>query len=153
MRPGLAAGALGPSIVSLNTNKSYSRSPPWAGLGPVRNPVLQHRMAPCFPWFLSFGNLTQNSRAAGARPNLQPIGGSDPNHLGIWCPPSAVCGGVMSPVTKEKNHRNFILRNVCLTAGPSTKLFAWGGEDSGGHVLRETTSRGLCVGPVRNPVL
>jgi len=99
------------------------------------------------------GNRTQNSRAAGARPNLQPIGGSDPNHLGIWCPPSAVCGGVMSPVTKEKNHRNFILRNVCLTAGPSTKLFAWGGEDSGGHVLRETTSRGLCVGPVRNPVL
>jgi len=35
---------------------------------------------------------------------------------------------------------------VCfITAGPSTKLFAWGGgEDSGGHVLRETTSRGLC---------
>ena len=24
------------------------------------------------------------------------------------------------------------------------KLFAWGGEESGGHVLRETTSRGLC---------
>jgi hypothetical protein len=36
---------------------------------------------------------------------------------------------------------------VCLcfiTAGPITKLFAWGGEESGGHVLRETTSRGLC---------
>ena len=34
---------------------------------------------------------------------------------------------------------------VCfITAGPSTKLFAWGGEDSGGHVLRETRSRGLC---------
>ena len=28
----------------------------------------------------------------------------------------------------------------CITAGPITKLFAWGGEDSGGHVLRDTTS-------------
>jgi hypothetical protein len=38
-------------------------------------------------------------------------------------------------------------RCVCvfITAGPSTKLFAWGGGgDMGGHVLRETTSRGLC---------
>jgi len=34
---------------------------------------------------------------------------------------------------------------VCfITAGPITKLFAWGGEESGGHVLRETTSRGRC---------
>jgi hypothetical protein len=33
---------------------------------------------------------------------------------------------------------------VFITAGPSTKLFAWGGRDMGGHVLRETTSRGLC---------
>ncbi len=34
---------------------------------------------------------------------------------------------------------------VCfITAGPITKLFAWGGEESGRHVLRETTSRGLC---------
>ena len=31
-----------------------------------------------------------------------------------------------------------------ITAGPITKLFARGGEESGGHVLRETTSRGLC---------
>ncbi len=31
-----------------------------------------------------------------------------------------------------------------ITAGPSTKLLRGGGEDSGGHVLRETTSRGLC---------
>jgi hypothetical protein len=36
---------------------------------------------------------------------------------------------------------------VSITAGPITKLFAWGEGDSGGHVLRETTSRGLC-GPV-----
>ena len=27
---------------------------------------------------------------------------------------------------------------VLITAGPSTKLFAWGGGDVGGHVLRET---------------
>jgi hypothetical protein len=33
---------------------------------------------------------------------------------------------------------------VFITAGPSTKLFLWGGGDIGGHVLRETTSRGLC---------
>ena len=30
-----------------------------------------------------------------------------------------------------------------ITAGPSTNLFAWGGGDIGGHVLRETTSRDL----------
>ncbi len=30
-----------------------------------------------------------------------------------------------------------------ITAGPSTKLFAWGGGGIGGHVLRETTSRSL----------
>ena len=32
---------------------------------------------------------------------------------------------------------------VFITAAPITKLFALG-EDSGEHVLRETTSRGLC---------
>jgi hypothetical protein len=31
-----------------------------------------------------------------------------------------------------------------ITAGPITKLFAWDEGDSGGRVLRETTSRGLC---------
>jgi hypothetical protein len=32
-----------------------------------------------------------------------------------------------------------------ITAGPSTKLFTCGGGGNmGGHVLRETTSRGLC---------
>jgi hypothetical protein len=30
------------------------------------------------------------------------------------------------------------------TSEPIIKLFAWGEGDSGGHVLRETTSRGLC---------
>jgi len=33
---------------------------------------------------------------------------------------------------------------VLITAVPIRKLFAWGEGDSGGHVLRETTSRGLC---------
>ena len=33
---------------------------------------------------------------------------------------------------------------VFITAGPSTKLFACGGGDVGGHVLQETTSLGLC---------
>ena len=41
-------------------------------------------------------------------------------------------------------------RCVCvfITAGRITKLFTWGEGDSGGHVLRETTSpgRGLCHG-------
>jgi hypothetical protein len=33
---------------------------------------------------------------------------------------------------------------VFITAVPIIKLFAWGEGDSGGHVLRETTSRCLC---------
>jgi hypothetical protein len=35
---------------------------------------------------------------------------------------------------------------VAVTTGyePIIKLFAWGEGDSRGHVLRETTSRGLC---------
>jgi hypothetical protein len=33
---------------------------------------------------------------------------------------------------------------VFITAVPVIKLFAWGEGDSGGHVVRETTSRGLC---------
>jgi hypothetical protein len=32
---------------------------------------------------------------------------------------------------------------VFITAVHITKLFAWGEGESGGHVLRETTSRGL----------
>ncbi len=30
--------------------------------------------------------------------NHQPIGGSDPNHLGIWSPPRAGLGPVRNPV-------------------------------------------------------
>ena len=33
---------------------------------------------------------------------------------------------------------------VFITAVPLIKLFVWGEGDSGGHVLRETTSRDLC---------
>jgi len=33
---------------------------------------------------------------------------------------------------------------VFITAVPNTKLCAWGEEDSGGNVLWDTTSRGLC---------
>ena len=33
---------------------------------------------------------------------------------------------------------------VFITAVPIIKLYAWGEGDSGGHVLRETTIRGLC---------
>ena len=43
-------------------------------MGPVRNPVLEHRVAPCFPWFCSFGKRTQNSRVAGASPSTSPSG-------------------------------------------------------------------------------
>ena len=40
---------------------------------------------------------------------------------------------------------------VFITAVPITKLFAWGDSegDSGGQVLREMTSRGLCSGACR----
>ena len=40
---------------------------------------------------------------------------------------------------------------VFITAVPMTKLFAWGEGDSGGHVLRETTSRGLSA-PITDPL-
>jgi hypothetical protein len=101
--------------------------------GPVRNPVLKHRLAPCFPWFLSFGNRTQNSRVAGARPNHQPIGGSDPNHQGIWSPPRVVLCLLLQ------------YRCVCLLLQDLVQsCWRGGGADMGGHVLRETTSRGLC---------
>ena len=44
---------------------------------------------------------------------------------------------------------------VFITAVPLIKLFAWGEGESGGHVLRETTSRGLCglVSPSRTSEL
>jgi hypothetical protein len=54
-------------------------SPPRAGLGPVRNPVLYHRVAPCFPWFISCGlfseknrNLARAKETVGRPPSLPP---------------------------------------------------------------------------------
>jgi hypothetical protein len=38
-------------------------------------------VCPCFPWFLSFGNRTQNSRVAGVSPTTSPAG------TRIWSPP------------------------------------------------------------------
>jgi len=50
------------------------------------------------------------------------------------------------PTSEDRSLRLCVCVYVCvfITARLSTKLFAWGGGDVGGHVLRETTSRGLC---------
>ncbi len=98
------------------------------------NPVLLHRVSPCFPWFLSFGNRTQNSRVAGARPNHQPIGGSDPNHQGV-------CVYYCSTFDKAVRVRGsdpgpcVFITAVCvfIAAVPLIKLFAWGEGESGRH--------------------
>jgi hypothetical protein len=45
---------------------------------------------------------------------------------------------------KEKKLDDRLCVCVLITAVPNTKPFACGEGDSGGHVLRETTSRGLC---------
>jgi hypothetical protein len=42
---------------------------------------------------------------------------------------------------------------VLITAGPITKLFAWGEGDSGGHVLRETRAEVLCVFITAVPII
>jgi len=47
---------------------------------------------------------------------------------------AAAAGAAPLPQLPPARHRR---RGVCV------KLFAWGEGDSGGHVLRETTSRGL----------
>ena len=48
-------------------------------------------------------------------------------------------------VLYDAGRRESELCDVCvfITAVPITKLFAWGEGDSGGHVAREKTSRGL----------
>ena len=70
----------------------------------VRNPVLEHRvrlfsLVPLV-WEL---NPKLLSRVAGARPDHQPIGGSDPNHQGIWSPPRAARAAKGGPCTVAKN--------------------------------------------------
>jgi hypothetical protein len=58
---------------------------------------------------------------------------------------SAGFGCTLRPALPSAAGSYLVARCVFITAGPSTKLFTWGGGgDSGGHVLRETTSRGLC---------
>jgi hypothetical protein len=54
--------------------------------------------------------------------------------------------GTTFPVKHSTCHNTTVSVGVCvfITAGPSTKLFACVGGEMGGHVLRETTSRGLC---------
>ena len=66
-------------------------------LGPVRNPVLSHRVRLCSLVPLVWES-NPNSRVAGARPNHQADRGSDPNHRGIWSPPMAGLGPVRNPV-------------------------------------------------------
>jgi hypothetical protein len=46
--------------------------------------------------------------------------------------------------TASETGKDLLYVCVFITVGPSTKMCAWGGGDIGGHVLRETTSRGLC---------
>ena len=52
-------------------------------------------------------------------------------------------GGKLEDMCFYERRLDLTCAEVCVfvTAGPITKLFARG---SGGHVLRETTSRGLC---------
>jgi hypothetical protein len=57
-----------------------------------------------------------------------------------------LCGLVCPSRTSERMKKLCLLLPVCvfITAVPIIKLFARGEGDSGGYVLRETTSRGLC---------
>ncbi len=48
--------------------------------------IIRVKVKPCFPWFLSFGNQTQNSRVAGASPTTSPLGDLIPTIRG-----SGVC--------------------------------------------------------------
>ena len=68
---------------------------------------------------------------------------------------SCGCTQMRANALQTTTKRAFVpLLRVCvfITAVPIIKLFAWGEGDSGGHLLRETTSRGLCglVCPSRN---
>ena len=66
----------------------------------------------------------------------------EPSTFGLWS------GDLSSNVMIRKAQRSIhwdharrlaggLQQGVCfITAGPITKLFAWGGEDSGGHVLQ-----------------
>ena len=57
-----------------------------------------------------------------------------------------VCSGDSRGGARDTKVQRYGSDDVCvsITAVPIIKLFAWGEGDSGGHVLRDTTSRGLC---------
>ena len=68
--------------------------------------------------------------------------------LSINNPPPQTQYTLALPFFSPPSFHTIFLSHVCMyvviTAVPISKLFAWGEGDSGGHVLRETTSRGLC---------
>jgi hypothetical protein len=59
-------------------------------------------------------------------------------YVGVPCPPF-FSWGYSVYAHGRRQHRCADARALGaasdITAGPITKLFAWGGEDSGGHVL------------------
>ena len=74
-------------------NKTYQIwSPPRAGLGPVRNPVLLHRVAPCFPWFLSFGIEPKTPEWLVQDPTASPSGDLIPTIRGSGAHPGRGMG-------------------------------------------------------------
>jgi hypothetical protein len=79
------------------------------------------------------------------KPNHQPIGGSDPNHQGIHC------GVEVTVLSTNKQHSLSIWCPPRAGHHGRERVFDGGlssppssARDMGGHVLRETTSRGLC---------
>jgi len=54
-------------------------------------------------------------------------------HLGSC---TEILAEIQNRSTGSEHVRNILSVCVCfIAAGPITKLFAWGGEESGGHVL------------------
>ncbi len=137
-RPGLTAGALDPSIVSLNTNRSSS-SPKCLCVFITAGPST--KLFACV-----WGGYWRTCATRDDEP--RPVWTCVCLLLQDLVQRTCVCsllqdlgclqggGGGMEDMCYE----------VCvfITAVPITKLFARGGAGNGGHVLRETTSRGRC---------
>jgi hypothetical protein len=70
--------------------------------------------------YSAFGNRTQNSRVAGASPTTSPSGDLIPTIKGSGAHPG--CGEGETLTVWET-----LTVCVFITAGPSSKLFAWGG--------------------------
>jgi hypothetical protein len=115
---------------------------PGRGLGPVRNRYFITGCA-CFPWFLSFGNRTQNSRVAGARSNHQADRGSDPNHQGIWSDEEWVIWCKANP--KDRATQAFREYGKCIFEGKRAKVTQVNdnqeGSLGGKHVTRARARR------------